>query len=250
MSDVNERDSKTKRVRIVGVAGMFALLTAVGIFYFASNASQSSAQVEDNSQTNVVIDVEPTQLPHEIQFRTGIPILRAFEVIDPAESLYFNPIKQDEYPYLWRAVDKGSTFLSAAEMEDYFTTFSKTAYRFAMQTEEGTKYYRIWYSEPPISVDTHWVKVMIYEDPKQDVKSLSDSDRNRLSLAIERAFRWVPVDETDAQSIKNLIDTEGQFFQTITQEGDKTIQVMYLGPLSEELKQPEFQAMYGKEAGQ
>ncbi len=229
---------------------MFALLTAVGVFYFASNASQSSAQVEDNNQTSVVIDVEPRELPHEIQFRTGMPLLRAFEVIDPAESLYFNPIGQGEYPYLWRAVDKGATFLSDTEMEDYFTTFSKTAYRFAMQNEEGTKFYRIWYSEPPISTDTHWVNVMIYEDPKQDAKPLSDSDRSKLSLAIERAFRWVPVDETDAQSIRNLLDTEGQFFQTLTQEGDKTIQVMYLGPLSEELKQPEFQAMYGEGARQ
>lgn len=223
-----------KTMSIFAIVGISAIIAITGITYIAAQG------VEETVDTEPI----PSQLPYEIKFRTGIPILRAVEVINPAESLYFHQIKQGEHEYLWRAVEKGSTFVSNKEMEVFFTSFDEKGYRFAMHSEDGTKLYRIYYSEPPISVNSHWVKIFVYDDNQPNAKSLSASDNSKLSLAIEKPFRWVPVDAQTAQSIKNLIEKDGQNFRTITEDGDKSIQVMYLGPLSEELKRPEFQAMY------
>ncbi|MGH9877737.1 MAG: hypothetical protein ACREBU_02510 [Nitrososphaera sp.] len=226
------------KVAIFGAAILTAIaMVVIGSFYYAPRVETFEA---------------PAWLPYE-STRTGIPIIEAVEMINAPETLYYNPIKDGEHEYLWRAVDKGATFLSDSEMKTYFTSFNEKGYRFSMQTADGTKFYRIYFFEPPISVDTHWIKMFVFDEQREDAKLLSDLHKIPLAPVLNDPYRWVSVDEETALLTKALIETEGQYFTGVITmgetEGVASFRLMYLGPLSEELKQPEFQAMYDVEAG-
>ncbi|HXG07294.1 MAG TPA: hypothetical protein VNI77_08230, partial [Nitrososphaera sp.] len=77
---------------------------------------------------------------------------------------------------------------------------------------------------------------------------LSQAEESYLSAAMDKPYRWVQIDDIAASAIVKRIASGDYEFNITTNEGQKTMRVMYIGPLSEELKLPEFQAMYGQAA--
>jgi hypothetical protein len=228
-----------------------SLVTAIVAAVVLSSPVAKTQADQPSVLGDVHVDVEPSDFPCQSVNRAGIPILEAVEMINAPETLYYNPIKEGEHEYLWRAVDKGATFLSDSECETYFASFYGKGWRFAMQTDDETKFYRMTYFEPPISVDTHWIKIFVFDDQRQDAKPLSELEESRLAQVLNDPYGWVFVDEEAALMTQSLIETEGQYFRSVIKrgqsEGDMSFRLMYLGPLSEELQRPEFQAMYNSQ---
>jgi hypothetical protein len=205
--------------------------------YSTANAVQQQATLEETEQK-----------PNEIKFRTGIPTLTAFETGHSDLSDYYS-VKQEQYPYLDRAIQKGTTLISNAEMDEYFKTFSDKGYKFAVSSNDGTiRYFAINYFEPPISLDRHNILVSIKDNLDESAKSLSSNDEAYLSEAISRPFRWVQIGDSEASALNNRIGADGNVFNVNTGEGTKTVRLMYLGPYSTELQLPEFKAMYEQTA--
>ncbi len=65
-----------------------------------------------------------------------------------------------------------------------------------------------------------------------------------LSGAIADPYTWTIIGEKSAESLQTLLADRDNIFTVSTQRGNDTIQLMYIGPFSEELDMPEFQAMY------
>lgn len=190
--------------------------------------------------------------PNEIDIRTGIPGLTAFEQIEKVDSLYYHEVSEGQYDFLDRAVSKGATLLSNTEMDVYFNTFSDKGYRFAVTSHDGeTTYYRFTYIEPPISLENHHAFVLLYapvdritHEMTLRAKPLPAEDKLYLSGAIADPYTWTIIGEKSAESLQTLLADQGNIFTVSTQRGNDTIQLMYIGPFSEELDMPEFQAMY------
>lgn len=132
-------------------------------------------------------------------------------------------------------------------MDEYFKTFSDKGYKFAVTSTDGeTRYFTINYFEPPLSLATHNVLISILDKQNPSRQDLSQAEATYLSKAIDKPYRWVQIDEEAALAISKRIAADGYEFNIATNEGQKTMRIMYVGPLSEELKLPEFQAMYGQ----
>ncbi|MEO9294389.1 MAG: hypothetical protein ABI347_02175 [Nitrososphaera sp.] len=219
----------------VVVTGLFAL----GLMTNSSQTAASTYEQHLNEEKNA-------QKPNEIQLRTGIPELTSFET-EYSDAIKYFAVKEGQYNYLDRAIKQGATIISIVEMDEYFKTFSDYGYRFAMTFATGeTKYYTINYFEPPISLGNHNVYISIKDHVNPSGNSLQQADATYLSQAMDRPFRWNQVDGASALTLVKRIAADGNEFNASTKEGYKTIRVMYIGPLSEELKFPEFQAMYGQ----
>lgn len=187
--------------------------------------------------------------PNEIQYRTGIPTLTSFEN-GYSDSIDYYQVKEGQFSYLDRANQKGTTLISNSEMDEYFKTFSAKGYKFAVTSADGTttRYFTINYFEPPISLANHNVLISILDKVDSSRHDLSQAEAAYLSKAIDKPYRWTQIDDNAASTIVERISADGYEFNTVTSEGQKTVRVMYIGPLSEELKLPEFQAMYGQPA--
>jgi hypothetical protein len=135
-------------------------------------------------------------------------------------------------------------------MDEYFKTFSDKGYKFAVTSADGTttRYYTINYFEPPISLANHNVLISILDKLNSSRQGLAQAEAAYLSNAIDKPYRWVQIDDNAASVIVKRISAQGNEFNIATPEGQKTMRIMYLGPLSGELKLPEFQAMYGQVA--
>lgn len=235
---------KKASVRMKAFAySLIGAVVAIGLLYAAiitqtnNNAATGSPQELLQETTEI--------MPNEVSFRTGIPTLTSFET-SYSESIDYYQIEEGQYTYLERAIQKGTTLISEAEMDEYFKTFSDKGYNFAVALKDGTKgYYAINYFEPPISLDKHNILLSIKDDVSASAKALPTENVAYLSEAIERPFRWVQIDDTAALSLNKVTAEDGNTFNISTDEGEKTVRMMYLGPYSEELKLPEFQAMYG-----
>lgn len=186
--------------------------------------------------------------PNAIDIRTGVPILMAYE-IEKIESLYYHEVKEGQYSFLDRAVNKGAALISNTEMDEYFNTFSEKGYRFAITSNDGAiKYYRILFNEPPVDIGSHNVNVFVYDTSDKIIpqaESLSTVERSYISAAIAGPYVWTTIDEESARALLTTLVSEGNTFTTTTDRGTETIRIMYIGPFSEELGMPEFQTMYG-----
>lgn len=222
-------------------------IVAAGILATAvsTQANQSSLA----GQTQQALREEPAteSRPNQIQYRTGLPTLTSFENGYSGSINDYYQINQGQYGYLDRVIQKGTTLLSNSEMDEYFKTFSDKGYKFAVTSLDGTtKYYTINYFEPPISLAQHNVLISILDKVDTSRQSLSAAEEGYLAAAIEKPYRWVQIEGNSATAIVKRIGTDGYQLNITTNEGQKTVRVMYVGPLSEELKLPEFQAMYGQ----
>lgn len=228
----------------IGMAMSIAVvIAAIGAFYYTSNAFQTSTQLSNGDFGE--IEDKNVQKPNEI-IRTGIPILNAYE-FNYVPSLSYYEIKEGQYDFLDRAVQKGTTLLSKSEMDQYFNSFTENGFTFAITSNAGeTKYYRILYNEPPLSLDGHYVNVFVFvpEDPIPAAKTLANQDVQYLGQAVDNPYTWTPIDEKSALALKTRIAIDGNAFTIPTKNGIETARLMYIGAFSEELNLPEFQAMY------
>ncbi|AIF85395.1 hypothetical protein NTE_03367 [Candidatus Nitrososphaera evergladensis SR1] len=185
--------------------------------------------------------------PNEIRYRTGIPTLTSFEN-NFSDSIDYYKVKEGQYSYLDRAIQKGTTLLSNTEMDEYFKTFSDKGYKFAVTSADGimTRYYTINYFEPPISLSNHNVLISILDKLDSSRQDLSQAETTYLSDAINRPYRWTQIGDSAASDIVKRISAQSNEFNVPTSQGEKTMRIMYIGPFSEELRLPEFQAMYGQ----
>lgn len=221
------------------------LVIGVGAAY--SNVSQDRPLVDDAH----VSEGRNPQKPNEIEFRTGVPLLMAIEM-PYIESLYYHEVKEGEYGFIDRTVGKGAALISDSEMDVFFNTFSDEGNRFAITSKDGlTEYYSIDYFEPPLSLTNHHVNVLLYassdsitNDVAEDAKPLSIADRPYISNAVVKPYRWTEINDESASELRSLLQTEGKTFRVSTESGEEIIRLMYLGPLSEELDDPEFRSMY------
>jgi hypothetical protein len=222
-----------------------------------SNSTEQSSMpftLPREGESNVVVDVDGPK-PNETEIRTGIPALTSFEQIEKVESLNYRQVNEGEYDFLDRAVRKGVTLLSNSEMDVYFDTLFNSVdngHRFAITFNDGkTKYYRFTYIEPPLSLENHYVHVLLYA-PEDRIthemalraKPLPAEDESYLSVAIAKPYRWTGIDEGSAKSLQVLMAEQGNIFTVSNGQGTDTIQLGYLGAFSEELEMPEFQSMY------
>lgn len=224
------------------VAGALVAISLLTVGVMTSSGQTTALTNESHQSVNEEINA---QKPNEIQIRTGIPELRSFENAY-SDAINYSTVKEGQYSYLDRAIKKGSTLISNIEMDEYFKTFSANGYRFAITSNEGaTKYYTINYFEQPISLEKHNVLISIKDNLDSSRKDLSKAEMTKLSKAIDKPFRWIEVDNNAAMALLARAAVDGNEFNVTTNEGYKTVRVMYIGPLSEELKLPEFQSMYG-----
>lgn len=226
-----------------------AAVVAIGIIAaMLIQASQTSVRATQPQQA-LREESAAESKPNEIQYRTGIPTLTSFQNSYSGSISDYYQINQGQYSYLDRAIQKGTTLLSNSEMDEYFKTFSDKGYKFAVTSLDGTtKYYTINYFEPPISLDRHNVLISILDKADSSRQALPAAEAGYLSAAIDKPYRWVQIDDNAATAIVKQIAADGYELNTTTSEGQKTVRIMYIGPLSEELKLPEFQAMYGQVA--
>ncbi|MCS6767200.1 MAG: SPOR domain-containing protein [Candidatus Nitrosocaldus sp.] len=209
----------------------------------------SLLSLQDNSKNNgrEVEPVEPS--PSKIN-RAGIPMLTSFEAAEAYDDYY--SIQEGQYDYLDRAINRGTTLISDTEIDEYFKSFSDKGYRFAYKLADGTtRYYTINYFEVPISLESHNILVSIIDEQVDEVKKaeipvLSEEEAGYISEALHEPYRWVQIGEEEAKALKKRIAEDGYILNVGTDEGIKTIRLMYIGPYSEELRLPEFQSMYGQ----
>lgn len=210
--------------------------------------------VQSDRQETVHTDTDGSK-PNETDIRTGVPGLMAFEQIEKVESLSYREIAEGEYDFMDRTVRKGATLLSNTEMDVYFDTLYNSVdngHRFAITSKDGeTKYYSFTYIEPPISLENHHAYVLLYgpvdritDEMTLRAKPLAAADQSYLSAALADPYIWTIIDETSAKSLQTLLADQGNVFTVSTERGRNTVQLMYIGPFSEELDMLEFQAMY------
>lgn len=195
-----------------------------------------------------IIEVEPivTTLPHEQEISGGVPVLTSIKMAIVPEDMYYHQINKDESEYLWRAVENGATFVTQKELADYFVMFHEEGHRFAMNNGETTEYYRVTYSSAPISVTQHYIQIMEYDqDRNLTFKPLDQVSEERISLPLDKPYRWVPMGQSDTAALRAKIAQDGTLFSIENQRGEqKVFQIIYLGPLSPELQHPDFAQMY------
>jgi hypothetical protein len=224
----------------------FALVAGGLLAVIVAGSGQGTASIERRQD---LMEGKNVAKPNEIQLRTGIPQLTSFEN-DYSNATNYHAVNEGQYGYLDRAIKKGTALISNSEMDEYFKIFSDNGYRFAVTSKDGiTKYYTINYFEPPISLDRHNILISVKDKLDSSRKDLSQAEKAFLSEAIEKPYRWTQIDENAASALVMRIAADGYEGNIATDGAQKTVRVMYIGPLSEELKLPEFQAMYGQVAG-
>lgn len=242
MANIKEKmttkTTKKTQTSIIVVTGLIAVF-AFSVF------SLSSQTLETDSQITVK---EPPAgpdalLPHEMPYRSGLPVLEAIEVENPRlDNLEFQPLKQGEHEYIWRAIENGATYLSERELEHYFTQIKEPMHRFSFDDGEGVQYYRLAYTEPKLDYDTHRIKILEYAEERDlAFKALDAESKSILELPLDKPYRWHYVDAADALVIKQKIDAEGNYFTAPTDHGVSKFQIWYLGPFSDYYQNADFQ---------
>lgn len=179
----------------------------------------------------------------------------AFEQIEKVDSLSYRELSEGKYAFIDRTIRKGAALLSNTEMDIYFNTLFNSVdngHRFAVTSHDGkTKYYSFTYIEPPISIENHHAFVLLYapvdritHEMTLRAKPLPAADELYLSEAIADPYTWTIIDAKSAKSLQTLLADRGSVFTVSNERGNETIQLMYIVPFSEELDEPEFQAMY------
>jgi hypothetical protein len=226
------------KVSVIVFASFVAVIASVGMIYSLTPTTQ-----------DIILDVQALPereeySPHLQKIRSGTPTLDSFEIENPnLDNLTFKELKPDEHTYLWRAITDGATFLSNAELEDFFTNIDEPRHRFKMLDDDGNlKYYRVTYSAPPLDYESHWFKSLEYIEERNDtfIKTKNSLDRQILDV-IDRPYRWIQVDEAAAYDLKQTLNRDGTFFNpTTTDRGSVRIQLQYLGPFSEYMNTEDF----------
>ncbi|MBI1663080.1 MAG: hypothetical protein IS860_06255 [Nitrosopumilus sp.] len=225
-------------------------LTIFSVVGIAALAAFASVLMVDNTTTLSTIDekiVEATHdknaVPlHEREHRSGIAVMDSIEIENPnLEVLTFQELPQGEYDFIWRAINNGATFVSDEELKTYSEEVKEPNHRFTVTDENGITYYRISIDAPPLRYDQHYIKVLEFAE-ERDIAFKQLPENSRLSIAeqIDRPYRWIPVDESSAISLKDMTERDGTFFTSTNQRGQSNFQIQYLGPLGDEFQKQEF----------
>lgn len=236
--------TKTKLSIFAMISIVAISMVSLGTMLDSNNFQTTQESKIDKSahSSSVLTEPENTPLPYEVPFRTGVPILQATPLGKVTENAHFHEVKSGESSYLWRAIEKGATPVSLEEMKSFFDDYEVNGNKFTMVDKDGiVTYWNIFYREPSIDLEHHWVKVFV-NDPSRLIDSaiMNGDEKSLLADSIENQFQWVMIDDSDAVEIKQLLDTKGKELYA----DSRNYQVMYLGPLSDELDIPEIRAMH------
>lgn len=237
--------------------GIFTVAGIVALASFASVIMFDELQPKTTTQTEVIQDLSESEpflenaVPLYLQTnRAGLPVIDAIEIENPRlDNLDFQELRVGEFDFIWRAIENGATYVSDKELQTYYEQLPEPKHRFIIKDGDSVKYYRTAISTPPLSYDLHYIKVLEYGEPRDNISFKTLDEQSKASIDIEsiKPYRWISIDEIDATSLKEMMNQKGTFFTAITERGQSNFQIQYLGPLGEEFNNADFIEMRGSD---